>query len=278
MTSLEKSKRLRLPRLSNQQYEYVEKVCRDSGIPIGQCPTCLARPIEIDAGVYGWENGTYRLDGEEHECDCQTQMDLRVHYLLANIGEQYQRLDWNRFQGSKDAKDGVALFLEKWRSFKLNGMGLEFSSPVLGTGKTFAATHLGKEMVKQGEAVYFMPFRDIIDLLGHDRDYRTAQENRLRETTILILDEVVPAISAAQRELFAVKFEDVIRYRTNFNRVTIMTTNLEPEDLHKEYPRTYSLLEAKQIRVKMTGDDARMGFIGMENLELVANDEVRPIT
>ena len=205
-------------------------------------------------------------------------MALRKHYLLAGIGDQYMRLDWNDYIGSDSVKDSVALYLDRWIGFKLNGMGIEFYSPALGTGKTFAATHVGKELIKKGEAVYFKQFREIISLYEKDPDYRHREENRLRDTTILILDEVVPPVSQGQKGLFAEKFEELIRHRQNFNRVTIMTTNLEPKELSEIYPRTYSLLEAKQMRVKMIGGDRRIGMIDMENIELIANGEVRPIT
>jgi DNA replication protein DnaC len=272
------SLRKSLPRLTNAEFDTVAKFARNSGIGINQCPTCLAKEIEVEEGVYGWEYGTYRYRGEEYPCDCDTQMILRRHYLLAGIGDQYQRLDWSDFRGTPEVRDAVALFLEKWDRFRINGMGLEFSSPNLGVGKTFAATHVGKELIKKGVKVMFMPFLEVIGLLSRDAEYRTAQENRLRDSTVLILDEVVPPISTAQGHLFSTKFEELIRHRTNFNRVTIMTTNLTPNKLHEHYPRTYSLLEAKQIRVELGGKDARQDFIGMENIELVANDEVRPIT
>lgn len=278
LSSKTKQKRLRLPRLTNEQYDQAAAMARKSGIPLSQCPTCLATEIEVDEGTYGWENGTYRYKGEEHECDCDTQMQLRKHYLLANIGDQYQRLNWDDFNGSDAVKDAVAIYLDKWDKAKLNGMGMEFSSPNLGVGKTFAATHVGKELVKRGEAVFFLPFLEVIGLLSQDKAVKTSTEQRLRDTTVLILDEVVPAVSVAQHALFSRQFEELIRHRTNFNRVTVMTTNLKPQELHEEYPRTYSLLEAKQIRVEMSGGDARQTFIAQQNLELMANDEVRPIT
>lgn len=269
--------RLRLPRLTNKEYDSVAALAKRT-CPLDQCPTCGAREILIDDSYYGWENGTYRLDGEEHPCDCQTQMELRKHYLHANIGDQYQRLNWKDFYGSADARDAVDSYLENWDHVKILGMGLEFSSPKLGTGKTFCATYVGRELIKRGVKVYFMPFLDVIELLGKDQEYRNEQEDRLRDTTVLILDEVVPAVSAPQRALFSTKFEQLIRHRTNFNAPTIMTTNMTPDQLHDEYPRTYSLLEAKQVRVEMTGEDARMGERSMRNLELLTNGEVEPIT
>lgn len=269
---------LSLPRLTNREYEEAERIAAKGGIPLDQCPTCLATEIEVAPGVTGWENGTYRFRGKEYDCDCETQMQLRKHYLLAGIGEQYMRLDWNDYEGNENVTDTVATFLEKWNTVKLNGMGLEFYSPTLGTGKTFAATYVGKELIKLGENVFFIPFREIISLYEQEPEYRRRTEERLRETTVLILDEVVPPISTAQAGFFAEKFEELIRHRQNFNRVTILTTNLKPTDLDRYYPRTYSLLHAKQIRVEMPGGDRRMGKIDMENIELLWNDEVRPIT
>lgn len=249
-------------------------MARAAGIPLSQCPTCLSTEVEVDENTHGREPGTYRYRGQEYSCNCETQMLLRRHYLLAGIGDQYQRLDWKDFRGTNEAKEAVALFLDKWKAFKLNGMGLEFSSPRLGVGKTFAATHVGKELIKLGESVYFVPFLTAVRILLEDRE----AEERLRDTTVLILDEIGTGMSEAQSALFSMKFEELIRHRTNFNRVNIITTNLTPQELHDAYPRTYSLLAAKQLRVEMDGEDARQSFIEIENIELVANDEVRPIT
>lgn len=265
----------RLPRLTNAQFDYVKDLAHKSGKSLTRCPTCGTRAIHIDDDTYGWENGTYKLDGEVYQCDCDIQIELMKHYYLANIGDQYQRLDWKSFQGSQDAKDAVELYLENWENIKKNGLGLEFSSTAIGVGKTFSATYLARELVKRGESVFFIPFLDIVHSVGRDN---TELEDRIRYTNILILDEVVPAISEAQRQFFSGKFEELIRHRTNFNLPTIMTTNMTPDQLHKDYPRIYSLLEAKQIRIEMNGEDARRGTIANINLSRVLNDEISPIS
>lgn len=267
-----------LPRLTNSEFEQAEALAKMAGIPLDHCPTCRAKPEQVTTGVYGFENGTYKFRGEEWECDCQTQMALRKHYLLANIGDQYFKLDWADYDGSEDVRESVNSYLEKWPSFKANGMGMEFSSTGLGTGKTFAATHIGKELIKRGERVFFVPFLEVISALTHQAENAAVIERKLKETTVVILDEVIPPRSEAQGVLFADKFEEVVRHRTNFNLITIMTTNLTEEQLKKTYPRPYSLLCAKQWRVEFDGKDARMGKIDMENIELAMNDEVRPIT
>jgi DNA replication protein DnaC len=251
----------------------VESQARESGVPLAECPTCHSRPIEVDADNHGRSPGHYRFRGQSWECDCSHQITLRKHYLLAGIGDQYMRLDWKDYRGDPTVVEPVSTFLENWQAFKDNGMGLEFASRNLGVGKTFAATHVGKELVKRGEKVFFIPFLDSV------RGFEDAGlRERLRSSTVLILDEVVPPTSERQKQFFAGEFEQVIRYRTNFNRVVLMTTNIEPDELHATFPRVYSLLEAKQLRILMRGEDARRGDVAIENLELALNNEVRPIT
>jgi hypothetical protein len=240
------TKLYQFPRLSDSEFNEAARAARATGIPLSECPTCGATKIEVEPGVYGWENGTYTYHGEEYECNCREQMELRKHYLLSNIPKQYQELDWKDFHGDERAIEAVRIYLDKWEYAKRTGMGLEFSSPTLGVGKTFCATYVGKELVKRGERVFFVRFLEVIGALNHEGARRSDFEDRLRNTTVLILDEVGVAMSDRQR-------------------------------LHSEYHRTYSLLEGKQIRVEMVGKDYRSNA-GMENLELLANEEVRPIT
>lgn len=201
---------------------------------------------------------------------------LRKHYLLANIPDQYMRLDWERdFHGSQSAKDGVRLFLDKWPAFKLNGMGVEFAGTAMGVGKTFAATTIGKELIKRKEDVFFIPFNQMLHAMRYED---TDVLERLDNVNVLILDEVQPPPNEQLRSVMANHFESIIRNRTNYNGVTIITTNMTEEALLDEYPRVYSLLSAKQLRIPLEGEDARQGLTSKRNLELIINDEQMPIT
>jgi DNA replication protein DnaC len=266
----------------NDEYNLAVKLAKKTGIPLSQCPTCLSKEEILttpDGGEYfGRENGVYRIDGEEFPCDCEAQINLRKHYLIANIGDQYMRLDWDRDYKDEVIKDDVQTYLEAWDSLKLQGMGLELSSPKLGVGKTFTATYVAKELIKRGERIYFMPFYEVVGVYALPVEERRAIEQRLQDCTVLVLDEVIAPNTEAQSNLFSSKFEELIRTRTNFNRVNIMTTNLTPVRLHAIYPRIYSLLSAKQFRIEFDGEDARELIVKPRNLKMVAEREIRPIT
>lgn len=269
---------LRLRRLSDPEYNRAERLARMSGVSLDVCPTCGAKEEEIPGsrGIMHFQNGLYKYRGEEWFCDCQAQMALRTRYLLANIGEQYMRLNWADYEGPDEVKAYVAQYLDNWKDFKAHGMGMEFGGKGLGVGKTFGATHIGKEMVKQGQKVFFIPFVEMVS--AFEDDNANEIEDRIRNTTYVILDELLPPWSERQHQFYAMKLEAMIRHRTNHNLPTILTTNLTQDELHEYYPRTYSLLAAKQLRIDMSGADARIGKIAEENLELAANGEIRPIT
>lgn len=269
---------LKLKRLTDPEYDEAIKLARMSGVPLDVCPTCGGHEEEIpgSGGVKVFVEGVYKFRGEEHFCNCQAQMALRARYLIANIGDQYMRLDWADYDRSDVVRRDVAQYVDNWQDFKVNGMGLEFGGKGLGVGKTFGATYVGKEMIKRGQRVYFIPFVDVVAAFQRE-DYMRL-EDKLRSITYLILDELLPPWSDAQHALYAHKLEGLIRHRTNFNLPTIITTNLEKAELDEYYPRTYSLLEAKQLRIDMSGTDARRNVIAEENIELAANKEIRPIT
>lgn len=261
-----------MKRLTNAEFDRISRICDNDGIPIDQCPTCGTTRSEREDGL----EGKYSYLRETHYCDCNRQIDLRIHYLLANIGDQYQRLNWDTdFKGAKKVREAVKTVLDNWKACKTSGVGIEFSSINLGVGKTFAATYVARQLVQAGERVYFAPFLEIVSELC---DPNSVLEETLKDITILVLDEVIEGTSFAQQALFATKFEELIRHRTNFNKVTIMTTNLTPQQLREAYPRPYSLLEPKQIRVEMAGNDFRQSGLIMDNLSMIASAEVRPIS
>jgi len=264
-------------RLSDSEYDEVQSKARMSGVSLEKCPTCKAKKYEVEPGIMVWpEDCTYKYKNESHKCDCKTQMALRRQYLLAGIPDQYMRLDWNDFTGSEEVINAVNGYIAIWEPLKDNGLGIEFGGKGLGIGKTFAATHIGKELIKYGQKTFFIPFVEMVS--AFNKPNADELETRLRETTFLVLDEILPPVSERQADLFSTRYEAIIRHRTNYNLPTIITTNLTEDDLYANYPRTYSLLAAKQIRIDMGGEDARVSRLGNENFEMALNGEVRPLT
>jgi DNA replication protein DnaC len=270
-----KGKEWNLKGLKDDEYKLARKLALKSGNkPLDQCPTCGGKSEEIpnSGGVTDFVSRTYKdKHGNEVQCDCQSQIALRARYLLANIGNQYQKLDWDDFTGEE--KPMIDNYVENWEDYLHHGFGMELGGSV-GIGKTFSATHIAKEMIKRNQSVYFIPFKDMVFAYEkEDEDF----EEKFRDSTFLVIDEVTVPKQAKAYDLYSEKFEAMIRHRTNYDLPTIITTNVKADKLDAAYPRVYSLLSAKQVRVDFKGTDVREAK-GNENFDYVFDGVRRPIT
>ncbi|MDA4131521.1 MAG: ATP-binding protein [Thaumarchaeota archaeon] len=268
---------LSLRRISNRQFDEIDSLIRKSSVRVGECPTCEAKAEHVAEALIWPTDRTYFYDDKNNPCNCQEQETLFRHYLLARIPQEYMRLGVDTYWGDPEAMAAALAYVENWPKLRKYGLGIGFYSETQGTGKTFLAMMIARELVKQGESVHCIFFRRMVEIYDMDVKARREEEERIRDCTVLVLDEVARPVSEAQRALFAEKFEELIRHRSNYNKVTLLTTNLEPDELDTIYPRTYSLLAAKEESVHVNGSDVRKENLNDINKELALNDEIRPI-
>lgn len=253
-------------------------MAHDKNYNLNACPTCGQAQYELAPGIWEWTPSIYFLDGSSHPCQCEWQSRLLHHYLLAEIPSSYWTLSEDDFFGDSDALEAMQDYLDRWKDWKTHGIGLAFHSSTQGTGKTMLATIIARHLIHQGERVYFISFRDAVRLYDMPFEQREEKVRRLRNTPVLILDEVGLAISDAQHDFYSVELEDLIRFRTSGNAVTLITTNLTPAALDTEYPRIFSLLASKQRHITVGGHDVRRaGEVDLFRMELIANGEAQPI-
>lgn len=230
----------------------------------------------------GDEPGTYRFEGEEHECPQDDYGHIAIQkaklYWLHNIPWQYQILP--PYNVDPSIKSDLDSYIEKYRFYAKNGIGLTFYSKLNGTGKTWAATYVLKELVKQGVDGWFERFYEVKSYYDlDDREERRIKTKKVRDSGLLVLDEIRIPNTQAQRDFYADQLESLIRPRQDMNFPTIITTNLTPDELEKHFPRVFSLLSAKNSLVEMSEkEDARKGDLYFRNEEVSANGEVWPIT
>lgn len=265
--------------MSNEEYDEIVRLARAKQINLNQCPTCQSKETEVAPGVWLWpESPKYKVNEQEYDCDCERQKNLRLHYLLAGIPQHYWTLGEDDFFGDPKALAATREYLGLWDEWKRYGVGLQYYSATQGTGKTMLACLIGKELIKRRVKAQFISFWDAVRMFERSYEDRKSFEERLRNIPVLILDEVGIAISSAQRNLFALHFEALIRFRTDGNSVTIITTNMTPAQLDSEYPRIFSLLASKQKYVHVHGKDARKEVDwGLTYEHLIKTGEARPI-
>lgn len=216
----------------------------------GTCPTCRGKLA-------------YNLDGEEYDCDCEEQMRLQRHYLAANIGSLYHIIHFNDFFDPEgDLYDTVLDYIDNFEDNLYYGRGITFDGP-LGTGKSFGAAVILKELIKKGYEGYFITFDDLLNVQTQGwSDAESHQEfYSIRDADVLVIDELFDGLTSKQKDLLSDTLERIVRYRVANRKPTIITTNLKADQEARAYPRIASLLATSQIRCHVPGDDVRKGKV-----------------
>lgn len=231
----------------------------------GRCPTCK------DAGTYRWQ-------GQEHDCCCGQQKWLFTRYLHAGIGETYQRLSWTDLQIDKDQLAPVLDYLDHHVNYIDRGMGLLLHGPV-GTGKTLLSTLVLKELVRAKYDCYATTFAAAVEnftATWGDKDEKKVFTKRFLNSQVLLLDDLGREQRNSNR-LPQTTFEHVLRTRVQHARTTILTTNMTAQELQGGYGHNaLSMLVEKSIEVPLTGADYRPTS-KLRTMQEIQDNEKRPI-
>lgn len=231
----------------------------------GPCPTCR------DTGTYCW-------GGVDQICNCRLQRQLAKHYSMSGIGVKYQRLDWSDFAGDESALDQISDYILKHDQMLRRGMGLLLSGP-LGTGKTFLATMVLKELIKRGYNCWATTFANTIEAFTAtwgNQEEKQWFAKRFMYSQVLLLDDLGRDLRTGNN-LPQSTFDSILRTRVQEGRTTLITTNMSMRELETGYgSAVLSLLKEVSLRIEFGGTDFRPRANARTMNELDDN-ETRPI-
>lgn len=229
------------------------------------CPTCDLKR-------------TYFWKGEDHECDCQYQLQLLKWYLHSGIGAHYQRLAWEDYDGDPDALAWANKYIDLHDRMVKKGFGFLFHGDY-GTGKTLLLMLLMKSLVKIGYSVFCTTFTGMIELFTagwsspREKQY---YHDRMKGSQILFIDDIGKEFKT-KNNLAEATFDDILRSRIQAGRPTHITTNMTPPELVKGYgAAVFSLLQEVSIAHQFSGDDQRPSVV-LKKLTELESGETRPI-
>ncbi len=188
---------------------------------------------------------------QPNACGC-VNVHKAVSYLnSAEIPEKYIKAQFYSFKTSHlDAKQGKVLEenIEKIKAFcdrKNTKYFVTLFGPV-GSGKTLLATAALKSLICQYQySGKFIDFQYLLSLIRHQYENKQASEhllNTYRSADVLIIDEF--AKGRMDKEWPFEKLDDLINYRYNNKKLTILTTNYLPFDFTYPNSEKYSIHES----------------------------------
>lgn len=159
---------------------------------------------------------------------CRWNHDKRVKEskALADIQEDrtLEAFNWGKYTGFdiNREKKIVETFVEHFREFEAEGMGLFLTSKTRGSGKTFLASCIGGELINRYEAsVSFVNASDLLDIA--QRKTEDDPIERMISCRVLILDDL--GQKQTGREWLSDILFKIIDKRYQKKRIVIVTSN-----------------------------------------------------
>lgn len=276
--------------LTNTEASFLQLEHGDLGTP-EKCVTCRG------SGSFLWWAPGGRQEPVEWECRCVDQWVLRRYLLHSGIGLTYARLGWLDYAGARSGSDAAANWLDDVDYTMQTGMGLTLYGPH-GTGKTLIASLLLKGMLGLGFSGYMTTLAGMIDMFASGWKSPEAQERfaaLCKGTDVLLLDDVGQErheqktfwdsktqdmkVVRSSMALARSSLDEVLRYRLAHSKVTIVTTNRDPnEDFYGDYsPAIASLIQERSHLCRLDGDDFRRGGLEQRLVQERKQRLIRPI-
>lgn len=225
-----------------------------------------------------------RQDGEivEFECRCLDQWKLHLLLLHCGIGLNYQQASWDDLdrQVPGSVVNGVLAYSQDAHMYMPRGMGMILHGEN-GTGKTYLATLLLKDLIRAGYDGYFTQFNEMVD--SYTRGWRDSEEEewfirRVVNAEVLVIDDIGKE-SKGRENVIGSLFDRVIRSRSAALKPTIITTNYTQEEVQTGYGGSVmSLLGGSSDFTEVTGGDFRLTKLKERMKADIRDGITRPVT
>ncbi len=160
----------------------------------GRCPICHGTGWE-PTKIFSETGQLYDAVRECTACKGNHVQKVRETKALADIPDNrnLSSFDWNVYVGYDLCREKriVEKFVENFRDFESEGMGLFLTSKTRGSGKTFLASCIGGELVNRYEAsTVFVNASDLLDISKKRDEFAKDPIDRLISCRVLILDDL----------------------------------------------------------------------------------------
>lgn len=233
----------------------------DDDAAVYRCPLCR-------------DSGYIVSDGSARICDCRRPQHLRASKTVAGLTPRLQRMNFGNFdlrlypetlrtpqgasyrQLAERALHSAQAFVRECAAHRLPpGMLIEGA---VGSGKTHLAASMANRLVEQGIDVQFFVVPEFLDQLR--ASYRRENEGldeadiirRAYDVPVLLFDDMGAHNFTAwvENKLFT-----IINHRYNYQLPTVITTNLDVNELHQNIgERTVSRLLETCAMFKLSVD------------------------
>ncbi|MCL2387740.1 MAG: ATP-binding protein [Defluviitaleaceae bacterium] len=216
-----------------------------------------------------------QLGGTSTACVCLKQRLIEEYYALSNVrevlmDENFGTFDVRLFSEKIDEKEGLSPLANMQTNYRIatefvKNFDTEFQNLLLygatGLGKTFLSNCIAKDLLDAGRTVLYLTVPrlcKVIEDSRFNRDFNSPPDEMLDavdEVDLLVLDDLGAEVSTS---ITSASLFDIINQRLLTRKATVISTNLAPATLAKQYSeRIVSRFLGNYQLIKFFGEDIR---------------------
>lgn len=184
---------------------------------------------------------------------------IPIDYGRCEIPQIYQNHCMDDYRGVGDqAMRAVEKYIERLPRMREKGHGLYFYGPN-GIGKTGLMCEVMKKACDKGYPALFETLAGLVDkvIAGWNSPEAVEDLARARGTCFLGIDDIGKEYKGKSDYVITV-FDRILRYRIMWGHPTLLTSNIDPEQMVKRYGDSIgSLLRGHFLPLKLAGNDFR---------------------
>jgi DNA replication protein DnaC len=194
--------------------------------------------------------GYIEQEGENVPCNCMKLFKYVKELYYSQIPQDYWFLTLDKLKVDGDYKGEVGDYLDHIDRAVKKGLGMLFSGPKRGIGKTSLMSIIGKVAIQNYYQPYYVLAQNIVD----DRFTKDKQVmDRVAECDILLIDEL-DKISMGVESNIPKHLENIFREILPNKKPVIMCTNFTEEEIEDTFT-FMSLLDRYVKVINMEGQD-----------------------
>jgi len=261
--------------LTDEQSTWLRTRYPDISFSPANCVTCGGKK------TFNWYAPRSREQIETYDCDCPNQFLLHRVMLHSGIGLNFQRLGWDDFTYLPDEHhETIANYIAGHENYVNAGIGLIAYGP-MGNGKSMLANLALKGLLSFGHNGFYTTFSELLNTISggwKDKDERQWFYRQVKNAGVLVIDDLgreskrevlltrgereasgaASGVQKVSRDWVERSFEEVVRHRVANSKPTIITTNLDIDNIESGYgANVLSLLRERCFTMKFQGEDRR---------------------
>jgi len=185
--------------------------------------------------------------------------------ILAHIPKKYWKYNWDAISSdlglndyNHDGIEKISHYLNNVDEVFENGRGLYIYGGH-GTSKTTTATIILRAVMDKLYTGYYLHFHELIDFTAtvwKDDNKKWLWEHITQKIDFLVLDDIARNFKMNEKESFVV--DKLFVYRSNNNLPTILTTNLNTDDIGSLLGESIlSIFKENVDEIQFVGEDVR---------------------